>query len=68
MNILVPKIWSCQIGHKTQIGDFLKNGSNNFDYISLIYGVYFPKLNCSGISSGAKREMLILLNLASLVR
>jgi hypothetical protein len=35
---------------KTQTGDFLKNGSNNFDYISVIYGDYFPKLNYSGVS------------------
>jgi hypothetical protein len=31
------------MGPKTQNGDFLESGSNDFDYISVIYGDYLPK-------------------------
>jgi hypothetical protein len=31
MNIPAPKIGTLQMGPKTQNGEFLKNGSNDFD-------------------------------------
>jgi hypothetical protein len=31
-----------------QNGDFLENGSNDFDYISVIYGDHVSKQNCVG--------------------
>jgi hypothetical protein len=38
LNIPAPKSGVLQIGPKIRNGDFLENGSNDFDYISLIYG------------------------------
>jgi hypothetical protein len=32
-----------QMGPKTQKGDFNENISNDFDYISVIYGDHLPK-------------------------
>jgi hypothetical protein len=43
MIIPAPKIGTLQMGPKIQKGEFLKNGSNDFDYISVIYGNYDPK-------------------------
>jgi hypothetical protein len=42
MNILAPKNRGPSDGPPKQ-NDFLKNGSNNFDYISAIYGDDLPK-------------------------
>jgi hypothetical protein len=41
LNFLAPKIrglWDLQRSPKKQSGDILDNGSNDFDYISAIYG------------------------------
>jgi hypothetical protein len=38
MNILHPKNGALQMGPKKQNGNFLENGSNDSDEISLIYG------------------------------
>jgi hypothetical protein len=38
MNIPAAKIGTLQMGSETQNGDFIENGCNGFDYISLIHG------------------------------
>jgi hypothetical protein len=42
VNIPAPKIGILQMYLKKQNGDFLKNVSDDFDYISLIYGDHLP--------------------------
>jgi hypothetical protein len=37
LNIASPKLGVHQMGCKTLIGDFLENGFNDFDYISVTY-------------------------------
>jgi hypothetical protein len=43
MNITAPKIGALQMSFKIQNDDFLENGCNKFDYISVIYEDYMPK-------------------------
>jgi hypothetical protein len=43
LNIPAPKSGTLQIGPKMQNGDFLENGSNDFENISVIYGDHIPK-------------------------
>jgi hypothetical protein len=43
VNNLGPKIGAVQMGPKTQICDFPENDSNDFDYISGIYGDNLPE-------------------------
>jgi hypothetical protein len=43
LNIPAPKIGAILRDPKIQNDDFLKNSSNDFGYISVIYGVSFPK-------------------------
>jgi hypothetical protein len=43
MNITAPKIRALQMGPKTQNGDFLENGFNDFDLISVSCGDHLPQ-------------------------
>jgi hypothetical protein len=64
LNIPAPKIKALQAHPRTQNGCFLENGSNEYYYISLIWGNHIPKWNrIAGISRkitasvlGAKRR------------
>jgi hypothetical protein len=38
LSIPAPKIEALQVSPKRQNDDFLENVSNNYDYISIIYG------------------------------
>jgi hypothetical protein len=70
LNIPAPKIGNLQLDPKTRIGDFLKNGSNNFDQISEDYGDHTPKYKCiDGIFKKiAKGEMSVFSKPALSVR
>jgi hypothetical protein len=48
LNIPAPKIEDLQKSPKTLNYNFIENGSNVFDYISLIYGERMPKYNRIG--------------------
>jgi hypothetical protein len=43
LNIPTPKLEALEMDSNTHNGDFLENGSNDFDYISIIYGDHVPK-------------------------
>jgi hypothetical protein len=43
MTVLAPKIECLQISPKSQNGNFLENGSYDYDRISVIYGGHLPK-------------------------
>jgi hypothetical protein len=43
INILTVKIGALQMGINKLNGNFLENGSNNFDEISVIRGDHLPK-------------------------
>jgi hypothetical protein len=42
-NILAPKTGALQMCPKKQNGDFLENGSNDFEHILVSYGDHLPK-------------------------
>jgi hypothetical protein len=43
INTTAPKIWVLKMDSKTQNVDFLKNSSNDFDYITVTCGDNIPK-------------------------
>jgi hypothetical protein len=43
MNIPIPKVGARQMCFKPQNGDFLKNGSNDFNSVSELCGDYIPE-------------------------
>lgn len=47
IKFLSQKIGALQTGYKTQNADFLENGSNGFDWISVMYGDHVLKLHAS---------------------